>query len=159
MIKDAIFSDCRKYRYTLRRIWDESKPYAMFICLNPSTADETKNDPTVRRCINYSRDWGYGGFVMMNLFAFRATDPKIMKACPKPIGPDNTYWIEKMAEKAGIIVAAWGVHGAFQARHTAMLTLPILKDKIHYLELTNSKQPKHPLYLKKNLKPKLYKGD
>lgn len=156
MKKDAIFSKCRKYRYVLRRIWDESKPYAMFICLNPSTADETKDDPTVRRCINYSKDWGYGGFVMMNLFAFRATDPKVMKAYPLSIGPNNTYWIEEMAKDAGIIIAAWGVHGAFKARSTAVLTLPALKGKIHYLELTKSNQPKHPLYLKKNLKPKLY---
>jgi hypothetical protein len=72
----AIFSDCRKYRFALRRNWDESKPYVMFIGLNPSTADEIENDPTINRCISYARSWGYGGLFMANLFAFRATDHK-----------------------------------------------------------------------------------
>lgn len=76
MNKGAKFSDCRKYRYTLWRIWNESEPCVMFIGHNPSTADEKEDDPTIRRCINYSRDWGYGGLYMVNLFAYRATDPK-----------------------------------------------------------------------------------
>ena len=80
--KTATFSECRKYRYTLWRRWDGlfASGYAMFIGLNPSTADETNDDPTIRRCIGYARDWGYGGLCMTNLFAFRATLPKNMKA-------------------------------------------------------------------------------
>ena len=151
--KSAVFSDCRKYRYTLSRYWDQTKGYAQFICLNPSTADETKDDPTVRRCINYSKAWGYGGFVMTNLFGFRATDPRVMMAEPNPIGPSNTAWIESMASAAGIVIAAWGVGGAHEARGTAVLTLPALKDKLHYLALTKDGHPRHPLYLKKNLTP------
>lgn len=71
----ANLSECRRYRFSLWRIWDEALPYALFIGLNPSTADETANDPTITRCINFAKDWGYGGIYMANLFAYRATDP------------------------------------------------------------------------------------
>lgn len=77
MNTNAILSEDRKYRYVLSRIWDESKPMVMIIGLNPSTADETKNDPTIIRCIDFAKSWGYGGVYMLNLFAFRATLPKI----------------------------------------------------------------------------------
>jgi hypothetical protein len=156
MKKAAEFSDCRKYRYTLTRYWDETKPYCMFVCLNPSTADETKDDPTVRRCINYSKDWGFGGFIMVNLFAFRATDPKDMKAEYEPIGKHNDAWIKHMSYKAGIVVAAWGTHGVFLRRNEEVLEL--LKGKLYYLELSKDLHPKHPLYLKKILKPKRWIG-
>ena len=151
MKKAAEFSDCRKYRYTLTRYWDETKPYAVFICLNPSTADETKDDPTVRRCINFSKAWGYGGFVMLNLFSFRATDPKVMKAEYEPIGKDNDVWIKHMADKAGIVIAAWGMHGAFLRRNEEILEM--LNGQLHCLALTKDGHPRHPLYLKKDLKP------
>lgn len=75
MKSDAELSKCRTYRYALWRTWDESKPFAMFVGLNPSTADELEDDPTIRRCINFSKLWGYGGLCMVNLFAYRATDP------------------------------------------------------------------------------------
>ncbi len=75
MKSDAELSKCRAYRYALWRTWDESKPFAMFVGLNPSTADELEDDPTIRRCINFSKLWGYGGLCMVNLFAYRATDP------------------------------------------------------------------------------------
>jgi len=83
---DAKFSACRKYRYALWRNWDESKPYAMIIGLNPSTADENKNDPTITRCINFATSWGYGGVCVTNLFAYCATVPSDMKASNDPIG-------------------------------------------------------------------------
>ena len=79
MRTDAVFSDCRKYRYALWRVWDESKPVAVFIGLNPSTADEVNDDPTVKRCVNFAQEWGYGGLCMANLFAFMATDPEVLK--------------------------------------------------------------------------------
>lgn len=153
MIKSAVFSDCRKYRYTLSRYWDQTKGFVMFICLNPSTANETKDDPTVRRCINYSKAWGYGGFTMTNLFAFRAADPKIMLAESNPIGPENTDWILYLADTADIVIAGWGVMGAYKGRANAIVTSPVLKDKLHYLALTKGREPRHPLYLKKILKP------
>jgi hypothetical protein len=89
LISDAVFSEDRFYRYLLRRIWDSDKPMIAFIGLNPSTADEINNDPTITRCITRAHDSGYGGIYMLNLFAFRATDPKVMKAFPRPIGPEN----------------------------------------------------------------------
>ena len=95
----AIFSGCRTYRYTLWRSWDRDKGDVMFIGLNPSTADETLNDPTVRRCINYAKSWGYGGIYMANMFAFRATDPKEMKQAKDPIGYRNDFWLMDMAQR------------------------------------------------------------
>lgn len=79
MIKDTIFSPCREYRYTLYREWMPGDKVVQFIGLNPSTADEVKNDPTVTRCINYAKAWGYTGMYMTNIFAFRETDPNEYK--------------------------------------------------------------------------------
>lgn len=116
MYKDAKLSDCRKYRYALWRIWDSEKPYALFIGLNPSTAEETKDDRTIRMCINYAKNWGYGGLYMANLFAFRATNPSDMKEAQDPIGPENDAWLKCLAKNAGVIVGAWGNHGVFRGR-------------------------------------------
>lgn len=153
--KSADFSACRKYRYTLWRWWDKSKPYAMFVCLNPSIADEIQDDPTVRRCINFSRDWGYGGFVMTNIFAYRATDPKEMKKYYENLGPkelttdlaSNAVHLIKLSRKAGVIVAAWGTHGAFMNRGDRVSKLiPGMK----CLKITKGGFPQHPLYLAKD---------
>ncbi len=98
--KATVFSSNRVYRYVLWREWNQllSAPfrYAMFIGLNPSTADETKNDPTVRKCIGFAKRWGYDGLCMTNLFAFRATDPGAMLKDLAPIGPDNDDWLVKL---------------------------------------------------------------
>ena len=83
--RHAVFSPCRTYRYALSRVWAADKPYALFIGLNPSTADETLDDPTIRRCIDFAKRWGYGGLVMANLFAYRATDPAVMKRAAEPV--------------------------------------------------------------------------
>jgi len=149
----ADFSPCRKYRYSLWRFWQKDCRYAAFVCLNPSTADETKNDPTVRRCINYAHDWGYGGMIILNLFAYRSTFPKILLHVGDPVGPDNDFHLRSASSKAGITIAAWGVHGALFDRDKEvfkMLTNP------HCLALTKDGYPGHPLYLKKNLKPRRY---
>ena len=154
MDKAAVFSSDRIHRYTLSRIWDPDKRPVLFICLNPSTADETKDDPTVRRCIGYARDWGYGGMVMCNIFAFRATDPKKMKAAEDPIGRHNDWWLLREAEQAGIAVAAWGTHGEHLARGTAVRRL--LKNyMLHSLKMTKGGEPGHPLYLPKDLEPQI----
>lgn len=149
----AEFSKCRKYRYTLWRRWGPGK-YCAFICLNPSTADETNDDPTVRRCINYAKDWGYDAFVMLNLFAWRATDPKDMKAQPDPIGDSNDWHILKTAKQAGIVVAAWGSHGTHLRRDEEVMSLMLSNHiQLHGLAFTQDGNPRHPLYLKKTLKP------
>lgn len=151
MNKNTIFSDCRQYRYTLWREWIGGNGYAVFVGLNPSTADEVNNDPTVRRCINFSKEWGFSGMFMMNIFAFRATDPEVMKAHPEPIGCDNDHHLLEVAKDAGVVIAAWGVHGVHLRRNEAVINL--LGDKLHCLKLTKQGHPAHPLYLPKTLQP------
>lgn len=86
MVKEALLSEDRKYRYILSRTWDEAKPAVLFIGLNPSTADEKSDDSTIRKCINYAKCWGYGKILMANLFAFRSTDPSILIHAADPVG-------------------------------------------------------------------------
>jgi hypothetical protein len=122
----------------------------MFIGLNPSTADETKDDPTIRRCVAFAKAWGYGGLFMTNLFAFRATDPADMKRAADPYGWDNDHTLTSLARRAGIVVAAWGAHGAYQGRDRSVR---LLVPNLHYLRLTKAGHPGHPLYLPANLTP------
>ena len=150
MEKDAKLSDCRKYRYALWRTWDSEMPYAMFIGLNPSTADETEDDPTIRRCINYAKDWGYGGLCMVNLFGFRATDPNDMKKASDPIGPDNDTWLNTLAKNAGVIIGAWGNHGSYLNRSSEIIKII---PNIKCLKQNTSGEPAHPLYQKKTATP------
>ncbi|GIL13657.1 MAG: hypothetical protein BroJett038_23770 [Chloroflexota bacterium] len=155
MESSAVFSPCRRYRYALWRRWgDLLEPgrdgYAMFICLNPSTADETRDDPTIRRCIAFARAWGYSGLCMANLFAFRATDPAKMMAQANPIGPENDEHLSRLAKGALVVVAAWGANGTHLGRDVEVRrALPAL----HYLSLTKEGHPGHPLYLPKSLTP------
>ena len=116
MKKTAHISKCKQYRYALWRQWDEAKPYVLFVGLNPSTADAVEDDPTLRRCMGYARDWGYGGVCMANLFAYRAAEPKVMMAAKDAVGPQNDQWLVRLADEAGLIVAAWGNDGSFQGR-------------------------------------------
>ena len=95
----AVFSECRRYRYVLRRIWDREKSPAMFVGLNPSTADEVRNDPTVTRCIGYAQRWGAGGLIMTNIFAFRSTDPNGLLAIEDPVGPLNNRWLKRLQKE------------------------------------------------------------
>ena len=146
----AVFSDCRKYRYALWRIWNEHNPIAMIIGLTPSTAEEKVNDPTITRCISFSRSWGYGGVCVTNLFGFRATAPTELKALHDPIGKENDAWVHEMAKEVAIKVAAWGNHGKFLNR--SLDILPSL-DQLHCIKMNKSGEPAHPLYLKAELKP------
>jgi hypothetical protein len=144
---DALISPDSIYRYTLTRTWDETKPKLLVLGLNPSTADEKKDDPTVRREIGFAIRWGYGALLKGNIFAFRATDPKKMKLASDPIGPDNNRWILEMAGRAKCIVAAWGVHGSFMNRDQAVAKLLAWK-ALWCLGVTKGGFPKHPLYVK-----------
>ena len=155
MERRTVFSACRKYRYVLWRQWDEHNPdYAMIIGLNPSTADEVEDDPTIRRCVDFSRRWGYGALCMVNLFAYCATDPARLKRCSEPIGIDNNHWLVHLAADAGVIVAAWGVHGSLAGRDQAVKRL--LPGRLSCLGLTREGHPRHPLYLKQSLFPSLW---
>lgn len=146
---DAVFSPCRKYRYALWRTWDARQQLVLFIGLNPSTADEVKNDPTIRRCIGFAGDWGYGGVLIGNLFAYRATRPEDMKQGSEPVGSENDLWIERMVQEADQVVAAWGNHGAYLNRFNEVRELiPQMK----CLGLTAQNHPRHPLYLRKDVK-------
>ena len=113
MQKDAFLSEDRMYRYGLSRVWDKSRPYVLFIGLNPSTADENKDDPTIRRCVDYVCKWGYGGLKMANLFAYRATLPSDLRKAKEPIGVDNDKYIKELSKSAAITIVAWGNDGSY----------------------------------------------
>lgn len=151
----AEFSDCRTYRYALWRRWGW-QGYArqvMFVGLNPSTADETEDDPTVRRCIRFAKDWGYSAMLMMNAFAFRATDPRDMKAAAEPVGPGNDEALAYRSTQVGLIVAAWGVHCPPE-REAAVCRA--IGRPIHCLGRTRGGRPRHPLYLRADTQPELF---
>lgn len=145
--RTAEFSNDRKYRYFLNRQWNTTLAFVAFIALNPSTADEDKDDRTATRCINFAKDWGYGGVCMVNLFAYFNTDPKVMMRQYDPRGPDNDYWLKKIAVEAGLLIAAWGNDGTHRNRNLHVLQL-LEGFKLHHMGLTKLGQPRHPLYLK-----------
>ena len=147
--KNATFSDCRKYRYALSRTWNGKKKTILFIGLNPSTANEKIDDPTIRRCINYAQNWGYGSLLMVNLFAYRATMPSELKNVKNPIGNDNDLQIIELSKKADIAVAAWGNEGTLLNRDKEVKKI---LPNLMCLKINKSGQPSHPLYQKKDLK-------
>jgi hypothetical protein len=147
--KNATFSDCRKYRYALSRTWNGKKKTILFIGLNPSTANEKIDDPTIRRCINYAQNWGYGSLLMVNLFAYRATMPSELKNVKNPIGNDNNLHIIELSKKADIAVAAWGNEGTLLNRDKEVKKI---LPNLMCLKINKSGQPSHPLYQKKDLK-------
>lgn len=152
MQTSAVFSKDRLYRYSLTRRWGPGEA-VNFVMLNPSTADEEDDDATIRRCLGYARSWGYDALVVTNLYAWRATDPKVLARAETPIGPDNDDHIRDAAETSDIAVCAWGNH-ADAARAAAVRQ--ILRDvgaDAYMLKLTKAGRPSHPLRLPANLKP------
>jgi hypothetical protein len=149
----ADFSSCRTYRYALRRTWNPRGQTVLFILLNPSTADAQLDDPTIRRCIGFARSWGCGGLVVGNLFAFRATNPAVLKSARDPVGPENDQWLRSLATKADLVVAGWGAHGTLRGRDKAVLALI---DRPSVLATTKSGRPRHPLYLRRDLVPRAW---
>ena len=159
----TIFSPCRTWRYTLERVWPPPERYrgarevAAFIGLNPSTADEVKNDPTVTRCINYARRWGFHGMFMLNIFALRSTDPRALYRHPDPIGPETNRYLTELVQRreVSLVVAAWGNHGALLSRGWDVINLVRNSGVNLYRlgELTKQGQPRHPLYLRSDLEP------
>lgn len=152
MTSSATFSADRRYRYTLERSWDETKPPFVVIGLNPSTADETTDDPTIRRCIGFAKREGCGSLLMLNLFGFRATDPNVMRAAKDPIGDANLETIvaetKKAVKQGGKVVCAWGSHGEYRTQGEQVSIC--LRVPAFCFGKTKSGQPKHPLYLKAN---------
>lgn len=153
--RGADISSCGRYRYRLWRRWDD-RPSVNFVMLNPSTADATLDDPTIRRCVGFARTWGYGGIVVTNLYAFRATCPRDLWGAADPVGPGNDEAIRTAAVAAGLLVCAWGNHGSVDGRAAAVLDwLRRIGVTPHALKVTGAGQPAHPLYLPAAAKPTL----
>lgn len=150
------FSPCRKWRYTLWREWEPllNDKALMVVGLNPSTADEVEDDPTIRRCIDFAKRWGFGALCMTNIFAWRDTLPENMKAAADPVGKDNDRWLKACAKESGMILAAWGKHGSHIGRAAHVLNL---LPQVHCLATNDDNSPRHPLYVAKATKPVLYK--
>lgn len=150
----AVYSDCEAYRYTLTRIWDPDGRKALFVMLNPSTATEVQNDPTVERCERRARALGFGAFRVTNIFAYRATDPRVMRATADPVGPGNDAAIAESAPWADQIICAWGTHGAHLDRGPAVEALLRATGRpLFHLGLSKAGHPKHPLYISYSQQP------
>lgn len=147
----AEFSPCGKYRYALWRIWDSTKPKVAFIGLNPSTANATSDDPTIRRVKAFSRDWGFGGVYMLNLFAIISPDPKVLLECEDPIG-ENDNWTCSIAAKCSAVVFAWG---SFPEASRSGRDATIVREFPNAICLKKTKggHPSHPLYIPSNTQP------
>ncbi len=153
---EAVYSPCESYRYLLTRVWAPG-PRALFVMLNPSTATEVQNDPTVERCERRARVLGFGAFRVTNIFAFRATDPKVMRAASDPVGPGNDSAIGESLAWADKVICAWGNHGLHLARGKqveAMLRQSPLP--LFHLGLTGQGQPRHPLYVAYEQQPQIW---
>ena len=153
MYRSADISDDGLYRYKLERKWGDGDT-CLFIMLNPSTADARIDDPTIRRCMGYARQWGYGRLLVGNIFAYRATDPEELKRTPYPEGLRNIQALQDMITEAALVVCAWGDWGYYRDRYLDILQL--VGDKGYSLGTTKKGHPKHPLYLRKDLKPVPY---
>lgn len=155
-LSEAVYSDCERYRYALHRIWAPG-PRALFVMLNPSTATEVQNDPTVERCERRARVLGFGSFAVANIFAFRATDPRVMRAAADPVGPENDAAILAAAVESDRIVCAWGNHGLHLGRGAAVEGLLRGLDRpLLHLGITGAGQPKHPLYVGYSQQPAIW---
>lgn len=154
--RGASFSPCGRYRYQLHWIWLQNAPLLCYVLLNPSIADATRNDPTFTRCAERARRLGYGGVLIVNLYAFISTDPAGLLAVEDPIGPDADRFIVQAARRAGLVVCGWGTDGGVRLRHRPADVLKLLEqcDRApHVLRLTKGGHPEHPLYLPYRLEP------
>lgn len=150
----AVISDDGRYRYYLRRTWNDLEPVCGFVMLNPSTADETKLDPTLRRVLSYCRRWGYGGFRIANLFAFRATDPRELLTADDPIGPENDVWLHSLTAAVDRVVVGWGT-GRYPRIGNRWERVAEILAPANPVCLATAKdgQPCHPLYQRADLEP------
>ena len=129
------------YRYSLTRVWDQALPMITFVLLNPSTADAEQLDPTLRRCVSFAKREGCGGMAILNLYAFRTKDPKVMLAAADPVGPKND---SVLAGVSGTVIAGWGTNADPARVAQALAVLP----QLHALGVTKNGHPRHPLYVR-----------
>jgi len=150
----AVYSGCGAYRYLLEREWNADARRMAFVMLNPSTASELRNDPTVERCERRARAMGFGSFRVVNLFAFRATVPADLRRAASPEGADNAAAVDAACAWADLVLAAWGVHGAHLGAGPALATrLRAQGLGLHHLGLTREGHPRHPLYVGYDILP------
>lgn len=146
---DAVISPCGVYRYRLSREWAEG-PSCLFVMLNPSTADASEDDPTIRRCVGFAKREGCGRVEVVNLYALRATDPTTLARHPFPHGPEEPrHTAEAIREATGPVICAWGADPSAREAVSGMLAL--IKAAGHApmcLGVTKAGAPRHPLYLK-----------
>lgn len=153
MRRAAKFSADGQYRYLLTRVWDEELPVVTFIGLNPSAADDTDDDATTKRCIQFAKTWRFGGIKVVNLFAYISTDRSVLKGIPDPVGARNNQYIVSTCKESDLVVVAWGNDGTLLGRASEVRKmLPIMM----CLDINKSGEPKHPLYVKGDVLPYLY---
>lgn len=162
MIREAWISPCGHYRYRLSRTWPDDllghyDGTALFVMLNPSTADALQDDPTIRRCIGFARSWGKARLLVGNLFAFRATDPRQLDSAADPIGPENDEHLAAMATEADVIVAAWGADKQVASRGRQVAEILFGNFYVQCLGKTAAGHPRHPLYLPKSVSLQSYR--
>jgi hypothetical protein len=150
MHADAAFSTCRRYRFALWRRWDDG-PRVLFVLLNPSTADESTDDPTVRRCTGFARNWGFGSMTIANLFALRSSSPAALFASADPVGPGNDDWLIRLRDESSLTVAGWGNRGRLLGRSTVVKRI---FPRLQVLGLTVFGEPRHPLYVRSDVLPR-----
>lgn len=144
----AIFDTSGRYRYALCRAWSADYPRIAFILLNPSTADEERNDPTIRRCIGFARDWGFGAVEVVNLFAYRATHARELLKVVDPVGEENNRFLMRAVERCSTVVVGWGARGTLLGRNREVISLLTGSNDVYCLGTTRGGHPRHPLYVK-----------
>jgi hypothetical protein len=151
----ALWSPCGAYRFRLDRTWDGASERLLWIMLNPSRATEVRNDPTVERCERRARAMGFGGFSVVNLFGFCATDPADLRRAADPVGAGNDAAIDEAAGDAALVLCGWGVHGAHMGRGPEVAgRLAAAGRPLAHLGLTRDGHPRHPLYVAYSVTPR-----
>ncbi len=154
--RGATFSPCGLYRYLLEAVWDARLGLVLWVMLNPSTADATKLDPTLTRCLKFTQRWGFGGLLVANLFGLRSMDPQALRRAADPVGPENDAAILGAAARASFVVCGWGTFGVLRHREDDVRRLLHGYD-LHALRVTRGGDPSHPLYLPGDLAPVLWR--
>lgn len=155
----AVFSDCQRYRYSLSEIWNSQRPLIMFLMMNPSVAGLEHADPTLIKTGRFARAWGYGGQLVGNIHAYRVTNSKRLVEAPDPVGPGNDAELRNMAAMADAVVLAYGLPPApLRPRANAVVSMLRGSAPLKVLQFTKDGTPRHPLYLRKDLRPFDYEG-
>ena len=142
----AELSSDGRYRYRLWRSWGPGSR-CIWIMLNPSTADASVDDPTIRKCMGFAKRWGHDGIEVVNLFALRSTNPRMLYSADDPVGPGNNEAILSAARSWSYVVCGWGNHGGLHNRSAQVVRLLRGECVLTALCVTKQSQPGHPLYV------------